>query len=30
MFYNTKRRHSYLNYLSPRDFEEMSLLGKAA
>jgi len=23
MFYNSKRRHSHLGYLSPRDFEKM-------
>ena len=30
MFYNSKRRHSYLGYLSPKAFEEMWLLKKAA
>ncbi len=30
MFYNCKRRHSYLGYLSPKEFEEMWLLKKAA
>jgi transposase InsO family protein len=30
MFYNSKRRHSYLGYLSPKEFEEMWLLKKAA
>ncbi|NOY87314.1 MAG: transposase [Deltaproteobacteria bacterium] len=25
MFYNCNRRHSYLGYLSPKTFEEMSL-----
>ena len=30
MFYNSKRRHSYLGYLSPKVFEEMWLLKKAA
>ena len=30
MFYNTKRRHSYLGYLSPKDFEKMMALKKAA
>jgi hypothetical protein len=25
MFYNSKRRHSYLGYLSPREFEKCSL-----
>lgn len=30
MFYNSKRRHSYLGYLSPREYEEMWLLKKAA
>jgi len=30
MFYNSKRRHSYLGYLSPRTFEETWLLTKAA
>ena len=30
MFYNSNRRHSYLGYLSPKKFEEMWLLKKAA
>jgi len=30
MFYNSKRRHSYLGYVSPREFEKMQLLKKAA
>lgn len=30
MFYNSKRRHSYLGYLSPKEFEKMWLLKKAA
>lgn len=30
MFYNSKRRHSYLGYLSPNDFEKMAVLKKAA
>lgn len=30
MFYNSKRRHSYLGYLSPRAFEETWLLTKVA
>lgn len=30
MFYNCKRRHSYLGYLSPKEYEEMWLLKKAA
>ena len=30
MFYNSKRRHSYLGYLSPKVFEERWLLKKAA
>lgn len=30
MFYNNRRRHSYLGYVSPREFEEMRLLDKAA
>ncbi len=30
MFYNCNRRHSYLGYLSPKTFEEMSLVKKAA
>lgn len=29
MFYNSKRRHSYLGYVSPRQFEEMWYRGKA-
>ena len=30
MFYNSKRRHSYLGYLSPKEFEELWLLKEAA
>lgn len=30
MFYNSWRRHSYLGYLSPMDFEKMSVMKKAA
>ena len=30
MFYNSRRRHSYLGYVSPRQFEKMWLLEKAA
>ena len=30
MFYNSTRRHSYLGYLSPREFEEQWILKKAA
>jgi putative transposase len=30
MFYNSKRRHSYLGYLSPKDFEELGAIRKAA
>jgi len=30
MFYNSRRRHSYLGYVSPRQFEEMWLLEKVA
>jgi putative transposase len=30
MFYNSKRRHSYLGYLSPKDFEELRRIKKAA
>ncbi len=30
MFYNSRRRHSYLGYVSPREFEKMRLLEKAA
>ena len=30
MFYNSNRRHSYLGYVSPKEFEKMWLLKKAA
>jgi putative transposase len=30
MFYNSRRRHSYLGYVSPREFEEMQRLRKVA
>lgn len=30
MFYNSKRRHSHLGYVSPKEFEESWLMGKAA
>ena len=30
MFYNSNRRHSYLGYLCPKEFEELWLLKKAA
>jgi putative transposase len=30
VFYNGKRRHSYLGYMSPMEFERMKMLGKAA
>jgi putative transposase len=30
MFYNSRRRHSYLGYLSPREYEKMMSLKKAA
>ena len=30
MFYNSKRRHSYLGYLSPKEFEKKMALRKAA
>ena len=30
MFYNSKRRHSYLGYLSPKEFEKMMSMKKAA
>jgi transposase InsO family protein len=30
MFYNSNRRHSYLGYLSPMDFEKLSVMKKAA
>ena len=30
MFYNSQRRHSYLGYVSPREFEKMQRLGKVA
>jgi transposase InsO family protein len=30
MFYNSKRLHSYLDYVSPREFEKSMLCKKAA
>ena len=30
MFYNSNRRHSYLGYLSPMNFEKLSVMKKAA
>jgi len=30
MFYSSTRRHSYLGYMSPKEFEEKWLLKKAA
>lgn len=30
MFYNSKRLHSYLGYMSPMEWEEKRLLQKAA
>ena len=30
MFYNSKRRHSYLGYLSPKEFEKVMAIKKAA
>jgi transposase InsO family protein len=30
MFYISNRRHAYLGYLSPKEFEETQLLKKAA
>lgn len=30
MFYNSNRRHSYLGYISPKEFERLWLLKKAA
>jgi putative transposase len=30
MFYNSRRRHSYLGYVSPKEFEKQQLLKKAA
>lgn len=30
MFYNSKRRHSYLGYMSPMEFERMKMFRKAA
>ncbi len=30
MFYNDNRRHSYLGYVSPKEFEKLWLLKKAA
>ncbi|MGB3222552.1 MAG: IS3 family transposase, partial [Desulforhopalus sp.] len=30
MFYNSNRRHSYLGYLSPKEFEKRMALKKAA
>jgi transposase InsO family protein len=29
-FYNSKRRHSYLGYLSQKEFEKMMVIKKAA
>jgi transposase InsO family protein len=29
IFYNSKRRHSYLGYMSPKEFEKKWLLKKA-
>ena len=30
MFYNSRRRHSYLGSVSPKEFEEMQILKQAA
>ena len=30
MFYNSNRRHSYLDYMSPMEYENLWLLKKAA
>jgi len=30
MFYNSRRRHSYLGYVSPKEFEKRQLFKKAA
>ncbi len=30
MFYNSKRRHSYLNYMTPMEFEKQYILKKVA
>jgi len=30
LFYNSKRRYSFLGYLSPKEFGEMQLLSEAA
>ena len=29
MYYNSKRRHSYLGYLSPKEFEKVMFINKA-
>lgn len=30
MWYNSRRRHSYLGYLSPKEFEKIMAMEKAA